>query len=526
MTQKISKVGKILFVTLLAAIVAAAIFAMIATFCNAQTQIANDAEYVQEAQTGCILGASVGAGGISPVLSTVVLPKYAVIVCAVLGALIVVAAAALIVLAIAKKKSKQSATPAPSQDQTAEEPQQSYQTLTSDNDIADEAPADDVAEEQDDLAEQTPSEQPQADEDVAPTDEEPQSADNAAPAEKVEHAAILPAEDEEPEAEDIAVDQLSGFEETGDASGRAYDARRHVFVLVRYDRSYASRLIQSDDKTKSYYDEIKSELMSYKGVKSRVSWRHENFRIGRERVAKLQFRGKKLCLYLPLDPNDYIDSKYKIEDFSDVVKNKEVPLAYLIKNDLRARYAKELIAVVMSRFDAEKTEGETVAYSADYPFDTLDNLISRKLIKVLLTQQEYEQAAADLEAEQPADNTEAEPLKPTEVMKEVQVETAKKLLSDERASHLIEERGRYADRTRTGYVNVDVLSSNFEAGEFVTLDEMKKRVKGFDKRMTYVKVLARGVLDKPLIVEGDDFSIDAAKMILLTGGKVIRTKRM
>ncbi|MFR7881462.1 MAG: uL15 family ribosomal protein [Christensenellales bacterium] len=42
-----------------------------------------------------------------------------------------------------------------------------------------------------------------------------------------------------------------------------------------------------------------------------------------------------------------------------------------------------------------------------------------------------------------------------------------------------------------------------------------------DKNVCFVKVLARGIIDKPLIVKAQDFSLDAAKMIQLTGGKVV-----
>ena len=434
-------------------------------------------------------------------IGAAVMSPPVIAVCAILGSLVVIAAVVLAIMAVKKKKAK-----AQTQEEAKPEP------------VADEAPQEETPQAQEEPAAE------QAEEAVAEQVNESYEEEQVeeAAAEVVEEepaAAVTPQSEPEEPAEEGNVADLTEFTETGEASGRAYDARRHMFVLVRYDRSYTSRIIQSDDKTKSYYDEIKGELMSYKGVKSRISWKHENFRIGRERVAKLQFRGKKLCLYLPLDPNDYIDSKYKIEDFSDVAKNKEVPLAYLIKNDLRARYAKELIAAVMARFGAEKLEGETATYSQDYPYDSLESLIDRELIKVLMTDEEYEEAASDIAEEV------AEPIKPSELVHEVKPETAHRLISDERAEHLIVESTRYADPTRKGFVNVDVLSRNFEAGEFVTLDEMKKRVKGFDKRMTFVKVLARGILDKPLTVEGDDFSIDAAKMILLTGGKVIRTKR-
>ena len=45
-----------------------------------------------------------------------------------------------------------------------------------------------------------------------------------------------------------------------------------------------------------------------------------------------------------------------------------------------------------------------------------------------------------------------------------------------------------------------------------------------NNKATYIKVLARGSLDKPLDVEADDFSPAAIKMIVLTGGTVSRKK--
>ena len=80
-----------------------------------------------------------------------------------------------------------------------------------------------------------------------------------------------------------------------------------------------------------------------------------------------------------------------------------------------------------------------------------------------------------------------------------------------------------ADKTKTGIVNVDTLSELFVEGEKVTLEELKKRFPYLSKKVTYIKVLARGRLDKPLIVEADEFSLEAVKMIVLEGGKVIRT---
>lgn len=105
----------------------------------------------------------------------------------------------------------------------------------------------------------------------------------------------------------------------------------------------------------------------------------------------------------------------------------------------------------------------------------------------------------------------------------VSVAEAAEMMADEEAEAQMECSGRIADKTRTAIVNIDTLSDYFEDGEYVDIDAMKARIPFFDKRATYVKVLARGILTKTLEVEADVYSMEAAKMILLLGGKVIVT---
>ena len=76
-----------------------------------------------------------------------------------------------------------------------------------------------------------------------------------------------------------------------------------------------------------------------------------------------------------------------------------------------------------------------------------------------------------------------------------------------------------AGKTKRGIVNIDSLSRAFAPNDVVNLETLRNK-KIVSPTVTSIKVLARGVLDKPLIVEANDFSMDAVKMILLTGGKV------
>ena len=72
---------------------------------------------------------------------------------------------------------------------------------------------------------------------------------------------------------------------------------------------------------------------------------------------------------------------------------------------------------------------------------------------------------------------------------------------------------------KKGIVNVDVLSANFNYGDTVTIERLKEK-KIISSSVGQVKLLARGVLDKKLHVELQDYSIEAVKMILATGGTV------
>ena len=105
---------------------------------------------------------------------------------------------------------------------------------------------------------------------------------------------------------------------------------------------------------------------------------------------------------------------------------------------------------------------------------------------------------------------------------QVSVAEAKEIVSDETAETLIEteEETEKIFGNKKDIINLDIISKNFEAGEEVTVNTLKEKHL-IDKNVCFVKVLARGILDKPLIVKAQDFSLDAAKMIQLTGGKVV-----
>lgn len=313
-------------------------------------------------------------------------------------------------------------------------------------------------------------------------------------------------------------------------------ASSNRLVSVRYDRSFTARLIQADDVLKGYYSELKNELLSYRKVRARTSWRQESFRKGRELYAKLEVRGKTLCLYLALDPAAYADSKYIVEDVSELKRNEFTPCLYRIKNDRRLRYAKELIATLFA--DTEPVKNKVVIdYAAEIPYEELDPLLERGLVKIIEEKEdetpepieeegitEVTEEAEETEVIGVAEEAEAPEPEHTEHAASIGVAEAETLMDDEQAKKSLTESGRYALKGLQTIVNVDTLGEYFRDGEYVTFEEMKARIPFLNKRAVCVKVLARGTLSKALYVEADDFSLGAVKMIVLAGGKVYRNR--
>ena len=367
---------------------------------------------------------------------------------------------------------------------------------------------------------------------------------------------------EEPVA-DKPEEQLMADKPAEDGTSRiVYTSEDGWYVRVRYDRSFEAKLIQADDTLKRWYSELKNELLSYKKVTSRLSWQHEAFRLGRGTVAKLVIRGKTLRIYLALDPSAYDGSKYVVEDASEHAKFEKTPLLYRIRSERRCRYAKELIAAAIAALGGDRGQEQDTDY-ASVPYENTQELIGRGLVRIVevrrrtqgggktelladedeaededdlvvesseLEAESEEETAAEPASEreqeavseiepetEPEAVEEPEPLPDPAVEHRVSVAVAEQLMTDEEALVLAAEAG--SDRQRQTIVNIDTLGEYFADGERVTIDEMRERIPFFDQKATSVKVLARGVLNKTLEVEADDFSLAAVKMILLLGGK-------
>ena len=288
-------------------------------------------------------------------------------------------------------------------------------------------------------------------------------------------------------------------------------------VEVAYRKSFMAKLLLSEEDTKDYYARIHNHILSYTG-KNRISWFYDSYNSGRTQLVKLSIRGKTLCAYFALDFAEYENTKYHVQEAA-TKRYEKVPVMLRVRSERGVKYAKELVDAVMAKYGVTQNEKKTgTATAADYPADTLQNLISRQLVKVLATDGD------DLTGE----DVTLVPVAFT-VRHSVTVHEAKNLLSDEDALTLVapaapEETAETEKELpyhggRKFPVNIDTLSAHFENGDTVTPAALRR--KGLiPKKAAGVKILARGTLNKSLTVLAHDFSADAVKMIALTGGQI------
>ena len=316
---------------------------------------------------------------------------------------------------------------------------------------------------------------------------------------------------------------------------------RHV--LIKYRKSFRARMIQSADEAKSYYSEVKNYLLSFDGVAASDSWNYESFANGRKQIAKINVSGKTVVVFLALDPATLEGSKYKYDDVGARKRFEKTPVKIKVRSPRSMKWAKELIDMTM-----EANGRPFVALSEENyvdPYEEKEPLIARDLIQVtakdVATGAKVDEEeivnliengariehsaeghasltealdADEAEAEAPA----AEPILPT--LEDVTVEEAAELVADEYAETHILHDHTTAHKGKLEIINIDTLNAHYESGETVTLSSLIEK-ELLPKSTGRLKVLARGHLTKVLRVEADAYSLDAVKMILLTGGTPI-----
>lgn len=256
----------------------------------------------------------------------------------------------------------------------------------------------------------------------------------AAYADLTEEEPEEPEEDDEEEDSDEEDSEDSGAEEApamlggqrivyidAKANPEAYaellerEKRGEVTLVYRYRKSFLAKMALAEDTVKGYYNELKNALLAYKGVKCRTSWGYEAFNKGRTKLARMDVKTKSLYLYLAIDPQSLVDTKYNFKDMSAKKKYAATPVLMKIRGERKFKHALELIEKICGEeLQLKRLENEPTDYRL--PLMSQDEMVEAGYVKMMVGAI----PVAPEPAEAVAVSAEAETVEPVEVAESVE----------------------------------------------------------------------------------------------------------
>lgn len=161
------------------------------------------------------------------------------------------------------------------------------------------------------------------------------------------------------------------------------EKRGEVTLVYRYRKSFLAKMALAEDTVKGYYSELKNALLAYKGVKCRTSWGYEAFNKGRTKLARMDVKTKSLYLYLAIDPQSLVDTKYNFKDMSAKKKYAATPVLMKIRGERKFKHALELIEKICGEeLQLKRLETEPTDYRL--PVMSQDEMVEAGYVKMMV----------------------------------------------------------------------------------------------------------------------------------------------
>ncbi len=161
------------------------------------------------------------------------------------------------------------------------------------------------------------------------------------------------------------------------------EKRGEVTLVYRYRKSFLAKMALAEETVKGYYNEVKNALLAYKGVKCRTSWGYEAFNKGRTKLARMDVKTKSLYLYLAIDPQSLVDTKYNFKDMSAKKKYAATPVLMKIRGERKFKHALELIEKICGEeLQLKRLETEPTDYRL--PMMSQDEMVEAGYVKMMV----------------------------------------------------------------------------------------------------------------------------------------------
>ncbi len=198
---------------------------------------------------------------------------------------------------------------------------------------------------------------------------------------------------------------------------------------LRYNRSFTAKLLLSEPEVKEYYAAVATELLSYEKVRSRTGWSGVTFTAGRTQIARCALSGKTLNLYLAVSASGVSGARYKARDVGATRKYEKTPALLRIRSAGGAKNAVRCIAQVAEENGLVRRSPlpEPISPKA-FPADSLGNLITRGLVRIVRGRTTGEGNAPPVSTETPSVSSGTAPRPATDIYTDTR-DSARELLS-------------------------------------------------------------------------------------------------
>lgn len=157
-------------------------------------------------------------------------------------------------------------------------------------------------------------------------------------------------------------------------------------LTTRYKRSFKAKIIESDEEVKGYYFALKNAFLSYARISSQMSWSNDRFSYAGDTVAKIGVRGKTLCVYLALNPDEFPTSVYHQRFAGDIKMYEKTPMMVKVKSGVALKRAVRLVEMLMENLGTGKADRDAVDYSAEFATRSEEQLLAEGLIKTAIVE--------------------------------------------------------------------------------------------------------------------------------------------
>lgn len=245
------------------------------------------------------------------------------------------------------------------------------------------------------------------------------------------------------------------------------------------------------DRVKRYYSDLRNYLTRYTALDFRSNKSGDVYLYKKKVILRVTVFSRALKVYLGLKPKE-IDPKYHTVNMSDKKKYESIPVMIRVSSERSYKYLIELVEMLAKRNKLKDAEKQT---DIDYVNDLESN--TQELVKML----GYDDLLVEKASVRTCD------VLPNSVARNAQI--------------LLTNPYKTKDSKEVYEITVGEISQAFGSKYEVSLP-LLKMVGLAPETATTLKVLAKGECKCPVSVKANDYELLALKMIIITGGNVIK----